>query len=74
MIEIPIKAHDVLAPWAFLVDGSLGAYAGTFSTGLVFRSQVTPNACSAALKPFDAFLRCRFVIAYSASSERTFPM
>ena len=35
----------------------MDCYAGTFSAGLVFRSHVTPNACSAALNALDASLR-----------------
>ena len=43
-------------------------YAGTFSADLVYRSHVTPNACSAALNAFDASLRCSEIMAYSTSS------
>src|SRR5262245_3427902 len=43
-------------------------YAGTFSAPLVFRSHVTPNAWSAALKAFEASLRCMVIMAYSTSS------
>src|SRR5207245_2881103 len=41
------------------------SYAGTFSAGLVLRSHVTPNACRACLKAFDASLRCIVIMAYS---------